>query len=38
LFVPPALGYGEAGNAEIEPNSLLIFDVELLQVNPTAGK
>ncbi|QRO12526.1 FKBP-type peptidyl-prolyl cis-trans isomerase [Moraxella osloensis] len=34
LFVPANLGYGEAGNADIEPNSVLIFDIELLQVNP----
>lgn len=34
LFVPPNLGYGEAGNSDIEPNSLLIFDVELLDINP----
>ncbi|OBX79526.1 peptidylprolyl isomerase [Moraxella atlantae] len=34
FFVPPALGYGAAGNAEIEPNSVLIFDIELLQINP----
>lgn len=39
LFVPPALGYGAAGNAEIEPNSVLIFDIELLAINPkTAAK
>lgn len=32
LFVPPALGYGAASGGPIAPNSLLIFDVELLQV------
>lgn len=34
LYVPPALGYGPqgAGNGEIGPNSLLIFDVELIGV------
>ncbi|MFW2178304.1 MULTISPECIES: FKBP-type peptidyl-prolyl cis-trans isomerase [unclassified Moraxella] len=36
LFMPAELGYGEAGNADIEPNSVLIFDVELLEVNPKA--
>lgn len=34
LFVPASLGYGEAGNGDIEPNSVLIFDVELLAINP----
>ena len=33
LFVPSALGYGENGNRGIEPNSTLIFDVELVKVN-----
>jgi len=34
LFVPSALGYGERGNNGIEPNSTLIFDVDLLEVHP----
>lgn len=34
FFIPANLAYGEAGNSDIEPNSLLIFDVELLEVNP----
>lgn len=34
FFVPPELGYGAAGNADIQPNSLLIFDIELLDINP----
>ena len=37
LFVPAKLGYGETGNNEIEPNSVLIFDVELLEVNPKSA-
>lgn len=34
LYVPPALGYGPQGtpNGEIGPNSLLVFEVELLGI------
>ena len=34
LFVPPELGYGPATKPGIPGNSVLIFDVELLEVNP----
>ncbi|MDO4897192.1 MAG: FKBP-type peptidyl-prolyl cis-trans isomerase [Moraxella sp.] len=30
LYIPSELAYGEAGNPSIEPNSVLIFTVELL--------
>lgn len=35
IFVPPALAYGETGaGQEIGPNSMLIFEVELLKTEP----
>ena len=34
LYVPPELGYGERGSNNIGPNEPLIFDVELLEINP----
>jgi FKBP-type peptidyl-prolyl cis-trans isomerase FklB len=37
LFVPASLAYGERGaGAEIGPNSTLIFEVELLSIEPKA--
>jgi FKBP-type peptidyl-prolyl cis-trans isomerase len=34
LFVPPELGYGAAGTGHIGPNSALIFEIELISVEP----
>lgn len=32
FYVHPSLGYGTSGNSRVEPNTLLIFDVELVEV------
>lgn len=34
FYIPSDLGYGDGGNEAIAPGSTLIFDVELLEVNP----
>ena len=37
LYVPASLAYGDRGAGQIPPNSTLIFDVELLSVEPSAA-
>jgi len=35
LYVPPELGYGEEGSPPvIEPNEVLIFEIELVKIMP----
>ena len=38
LYIPAELAYGSRGNRNIEPNSTLIFDVEVLKVGKFVSK
>lgn len=38
LYIPADLAYGPGGNRAIGPNETLVFDVELLEVNPESGQ
>lgn len=37
LYIPPQLAYGDQGQGMIPPASTLIFDVELIEINPPAA-
>jgi FKBP-type peptidyl-prolyl cis-trans isomerase len=37
LYVPPALGYGDDGRPGIPPGSVLVFDIELVDITPAAA-
>jgi len=37
LYVPPQLGYGDDGRPGIPPGSVLIFEIELLDINPAGA-
>jgi len=37
VYLPPRLGYGETGQGEIPPNSVLVFRLKLLDLAATPG-
>lgn len=37
MYIPPQLGYGDEPKGDIPPGSALVFEVELLDINPPAA-
>lgn len=37
-YIHPSIGYGEYGTGTIEPNELLVFDIELVSIENTADQ
>jgi FKBP-type peptidyl-prolyl cis-trans isomerase len=37
IVIPPSLAYGSKGRPGIPPDSTLVFEVEILAINPPEG-